>query len=107
MEKSKWWRNEMAPSFYQTGWAYRWADADIFSSKNVGLLLITATGDWVREDSREFRAVLGDPDPDYDAAMYAVRNLGFIAVRRHETMLDVILHPRNAEPAAVDAVMAM
>jgi hypothetical protein len=71
------------------------------------LLLITPTGDWVREGSRKFLAVLGDPDPDYDAAMFAVRNLGFIAVRRHEAMLDVILHPRNVEPAAVDAVVAM
>jgi hypothetical protein len=71
------------------------------------LLLVTPTGDWVRQGSREFCATLGDPDPDYDAAMFAVRNLGFIAVRRHEAMLDVILHPRNAEPAAVNAAVAM
>ena len=71
------------------------------------LLLVTPTGEWMREGSREFRAALGDPEPDYDAAMFAVRNLGFIAVRRHEAMLDVILHPRNAEPAAVDAAVAM
>jgi hypothetical protein len=51
--------------------------------------------------------VLGDPDPDYGAAMFAVRNLGFIAVRQHEAMLDVILHRRNAGPGAVDAVVAM
>jgi hypothetical protein len=49
-----------------------------------GLVLVTPAGDWVREGSREFLALLGDPDPDYDAAMFAVRNLGFIAVRRHE-----------------------
>ena len=70
-------------------------------------VLVTPTGDWVREGSREFLALLGDPDPDYDAALFAVRNLGFIAVRRHEAMLDVILHPWNAEPGAVDAVVAM
>jgi hypothetical protein len=73
----------------------------------TGLILVTPTGDWVSEGSREFLAMLGDPDPDYDAALFAVRNLGFIAVRRHEAMLDVILHPRNAEPGAVDAVVAM
>jgi hypothetical protein len=48
----------------------------------AGLLLVTPTGDWVREGSREFLAVLGDPDPDYDAAMFAVRNFGFVAIRR-------------------------
>ena len=69
--------------------------------------LVTPAGDWVREGSREFLAVLGDPDPDYDAAMFAVRNLGFVAVRRHEAMLEVILHPRSIEPGAVDAIVAM
>jgi hypothetical protein len=59
----------------------------------AGLLLVMSTGDWVRESSREFLAVLGDHDPDYDAAMFAVRNLGFIAVRRHEAMLELVLHP--------------
>jgi hypothetical protein len=70
-------------------------------------LLVTPTGDWVREGSREFLALIGDTSPDYDAAMFAVRNLGFIAVRRHEAMLEVILYPRNAEWRAVDAVVAM
>jgi hypothetical protein len=70
-------------------------------------LLITPTGDWLRGGSREFLALLGDPDPDYDAAMFAVRNLGFIAVRRHEAMLEVVLYPRNVEGGAVDAAVAM
>jgi hypothetical protein len=73
----------------------------------AGLLLVTPTGDWVREGSREFLAVLGDPDPDYDAAMFAVRNLGFVVIRRHKAMLEVILHPLNVEAGAVDAVVAM
>src|SRR5215218_9325667 len=71
------------------------------------LLLVTPTGDWMLEGSRGFRAALGDPDPDYDAAMFAVRNLGFVAVRRHEAMLEVILHPRSVEPGAVDATVTM
>jgi hypothetical protein len=73
----------------------------------AGLLLVTPTGNWVREGSREFLTVLGDPYPDYDATIFAVRNLGFIAVRRHEAMLEVILHPRNVEAGAADAVVAM
>jgi hypothetical protein len=56
-------------------------------SAAASLLLVTPTGNWVRDGSREFLTVLGDPDPDYDAAMFAVRNLGFIAVRRHEAVL--------------------
>jgi hypothetical protein len=51
--------------------------------------------------------MLGDPWPDYDAARFAVRNLGFIAVRRHEAMLEVILHPRNVEAGAIDTVVVM
>src|SRR5215213_368120 len=66
----------------------------------TGLVLVMPAGDWVREGSREFLALLGDPDPDYEAAMFAVRNLGFIAVQRHEAMLEVILHPRNVEAGA-------
>jgi hypothetical protein len=42
-------------------------------------LLVTPTGDWIRESSREFLALLGDLHPDYDAVMFAVRNLGFVA----------------------------
>jgi len=70
-------------------------------------LLVTPTGNLVREDSREFLALLGDPSPDYDAAMFAVRNLGFIAVRRNDTVLEVILHPRSVGWRSVDAVVAM
>lgn len=71
------------------------------------MLLITPTGNWVHEGSREFLALLDDPRPDYDAAMFAVRNLGFIAVRRYDATLEVILHPRDAGWCAVDAADAM
>jgi hypothetical protein len=73
----------------------------------AGLLLVTPTGDWVREGSRDFLAALADPDPDYDAAMFAVRNLGFVAIRRHEAMLLTILRLRNAEPSAVNTLVTM
>ena len=41
-------------------------------------MLASAEGTWMFEDSVEFRAALGDPQPDYDAAAFAVKNLGFI-----------------------------
>jgi hypothetical protein len=41
-------------------------------------MLVSAEGTWMFEDSVEFRAALGDPQPDYDAAAFAVKNLGFI-----------------------------
>ncbi len=41
-------------------------------------MLVTPDGRWVLEDSAEFLAALGDPDPDYDGASFAVKNLGFI-----------------------------
>ena len=41
-------------------------------------MLVTSDGRWVLEDSAELAAELGDPKPDYDAALFAVKNLGFI-----------------------------
>ena len=35
-------------------------------------MLVTSEGRWVLEDSAEFLAELGDPHPDYDAALFAV-----------------------------------
>lgn len=41
-------------------------------------MLVTADGEWVLEGSAEFLAALGDPEPDYDAGGFAVKNLGFV-----------------------------
>lgn len=68
-------------------------------------MLVTSEGDWVFEGSSEFFAALGDPDPDYDSALFAVKNLGFI---RFETVtrevVEIELHPRNVELPALLAV---
>jgi hypothetical protein len=48
-------------------------------------MLVTSEGRWVLEDSAEFLAELGDPDPDYAAALFAVKNLGFIRFKYFET----------------------
>ncbi len=68
-------------------------------------LLVTPDGQWVLPDSPEFFAALGDPEPDYDAVAYAVKNLGFIKFHMIEqSIIEIELHPRNAELAALLAV---
>jgi hypothetical protein len=68
-------------------------------------MLVTAEGDWVLEDSAEFRAALGDLEPDYDASLFAVKNLGFIKFQiLEESIIEIELHPRNVELPALLAV---
>lgn len=68
-------------------------------------MLVTSEGEWVFEGSPEFLAALGDPEPDYDSALFAVKNLGFI---RFETVareiVEIELHPRNVGLPALLAV---
>jgi hypothetical protein len=65
-------------------------------------MLVTAEGDWVLENSAEFRAALGDPEPDYDAGLFAVKNLGFIKFQiLEESITEIELHPRNVELPAL------
>ncbi len=60
-------------------------------------MLVTPEGRWVFPGSREFLAALGDPDPDYDAVAFAVKNLGFIKFSTIEqAIVEIELHPRNA-----------
>jgi hypothetical protein len=57
------------------------------------------------EDSAEFRAALGDPEPDYDAAAFAVKNLGFIKFQiLDNSIIEIDLHPHNVEIPALLAV---
>ena len=68
-------------------------------------MLVTADGEWLLEDSTEFRAALGDLDPDYDAASFAVKNLGFIKIQSIDNLIiEIELHPRNVELPALLAV---
>ena len=68
-------------------------------------MLVTPDGQWVIEDSVEFLAAVGDPDPDYDAAMFAVKNLGFIKFQvLDSSVIEIELHPRNVELPALLAV---
>lgn len=68
-------------------------------------MMVTPEGQWMLEDSTEFRAALGDPNPDYDAALFAVRNLGFIKFQILDgSIVEIELHPRNIGLPALLAV---
>src|SRR5271166_1006941 len=68
-------------------------------------MLVTSEGHWVLEDSAEFLAALADPNPDYDAALFAVKNLGFIKFQILDgSIAEIDLHPRNVQLPALLAV---
>src|SRR5215469_11735019 len=68
-------------------------------------MLVTSDGRWVLEDSAELAAELGDPKPDYDAALFAVKNLGFIRFQVLDgSIVEIELHPRNVQLPALLAV---
>lgn len=68
-------------------------------------LLVTPDADWLTPDSPEFFEALGDPDPDYDAVGFAVKNLGFIKFQMlPPSLVEIELHPRNVELPALLAV---
>jgi len=68
-------------------------------------MLVTPAGEWVLENSSEFLAALGDLDPDYDTASYAVKNLGFIKFQiLDQSVVEVELHPYTVELPALLAV---
>jgi hypothetical protein len=68
-------------------------------------MLVTPDGEWVFEDSPEFRAALGDPDPDYDAAQFAIKNLGFVKFEMlGKSVIEIEVHPRNVALPALLAV---
>jgi hypothetical protein len=68
-------------------------------------LLVSPDAEWLLPDSAEFLEALGDPEPDYDAPGFAVKNLGFIKFQMlHESVVEIELHPRNVELPALLAV---
>lgn len=68
-------------------------------------MLATPDGDWVFEGSPEFQAALGDPDPDYDATLFAVKNLGFIKLEMvGNAAIEIEFHPHNVNLSALLAV---
>jgi hypothetical protein len=68
-------------------------------------MLVTPEGRWVTEDSAEFLAALGDLEPDYDGASFAVKNLGFVRFQvLDQSVIEIELHPDNVELPALLAV---
>ncbi len=68
-------------------------------------ILVSPEGQWVLPGTSDFFAALGDPDPDYDAVSFAVRNLGFIKFEViRQSIVEIELHPRNVELPALLAV---
>lgn len=68
-------------------------------------MLVTSEGHWVVENSPDFFEALGDPAPDYDGGLFAVKNLGFIRFRvLDRSVMEIELHPRNVEMRALLAV---
>src|SRR3954470_1228801 len=68
-------------------------------------ILASPEGQWVLLGTSEFFAALGDPDPDYDAMSFAVRNLGFVKFEViRQSIVEIELHPRNIELPALLAV---
>ena len=65
--------------------------------------LVAPDGRCIENDSEKFLLeFLGDPAPDYDAKLFAVKNLGFVYYRRGEAQLEVVVHPGIAAWPAVD-----
>ena len=68
-------------------------------------MLVTSDGQWVLENSAEFLGAVGDPNPDYDAALFAVKNLGFIKFQILDgSIVEIEFHPRNVQLPALLAV---
>jgi hypothetical protein len=68
-------------------------------------MLVTADGEWVLEGSAEFLIALGDPEPDYDAGGFAVKNLGFVWFQiLDDSVIEIEIHPRNTQLPALLAV---
>jgi hypothetical protein len=71
-------------------------------------ILVTSDGLCMVEDSIELAAVLGDPDPDYDATSFAIKNLGFIKFQTlGDSVVEIELHPRNVELPTLLAVQQL
>src|SRR5215469_3209722 len=68
-------------------------------------MLVAADGQSVLPDSEAFHAALGDPDPDYDAVGFAVRNLGFVKFQVLDRLVtEIELCPRNVDLRALLAL---
>src|SRR5271168_5329109 len=64
-------------------------------------LMVDDQGESWQAGSPEFLKKLGDDYPDYDAVDYAVRNLGYIALRRHANSAWITCRPEFVSPVSL------
>lgn len=67
--------------------------------------LVTPDGRWLPEGGTDFLEEVGDLDPDYDAPMFAVKNLGFARVELiSDLVISITVHPRNVDLNSLIAI---
>lgn len=67
--------------------------------------LVTPDGRWLPEGGADFLTEVGDPDPDFDAPMFAVKNLGFVRIELiADLVVSITVHPRNVDLNSLIAV---
>lgn len=72
---------------------------------DVLTILFTPEGRLVLPDTPDLFAALGEPNPDYDAVTFAVKNLGFIKLQViNKSIVQIEFHPHTVELAALLAV---
>jgi hypothetical protein len=64
-------------------------------------LLVDDEGESWPAGSPEFLKKLGDDNPNFDAVDFAVRNLGYIALRRHADSVRIICRPDHVSPVSL------
>lgn len=67
--------------------------------------LATADGRWIDAAGGELLELIGDPRPDFDAAAFAVRNLGFAQFEvLGDCFIQIRIFPKRLDPNALDLV---
>lgn len=70
----------------------------------LGAMLIDDNGDCWPLGSPRLREILMCPDPDFDVADYAVRNLGYVLLRRQGRMVRAEMRPPLVKPVTLIGV---
>ena len=59
----------------------------------------------MREDDLRAIMNLNESEPDFDVPLFAIKNLGMVKLDSYNSAIGVTFHPRNIEPAALDATI--
>ena len=69
--------------------------------------VIVGPNGWFYQNSPEFLRELGDPAPNYDAVLFAVRNLGFVRLESFAVLLEITLNPKHVEERTLQRVQRL